>query len=245
MVSNQQVIRMKMTLPRPFHQFSRLAFAAFVLIFASPSPAAIVEIANKALWQASAGPTSFRENFDSFAVDTPFRIADGPLSLNGFSIVETGSVSQSLNLIDLPPLINTTNDVNGTPFASLATDYGRTDIEIHFSQPARAFGGEFNEIKSPEVMVIDFFEPGGTLITTVDPAAIVGFVGFVATGSESIGYIRMRNTVDMGTSIREAFGLDNFEIVSVPEPGTGVSVASLSATLVALRARRKQFQATN
>jgi hypothetical protein len=222
-------------------------FAAVTALFyitctALSAEGGISQFANRIAWQASAGHAVLSEDFNSFAVDTPFRIADGSLALNGFTLVETGPETKSLNLVDLPPLINATNDVNGTPFASIATDFAETSVELRFAKSAHAFGADFQGANGPEQLNIDLFRPDGSLLATIDPSIDTGFIGFVSTDGETVSYLRFRATIDQGPNIREAFGIDNIQLISVPEPTTYMVSLCASAAIHYLfgRTRRKR-----
>jgi hypothetical protein len=215
------------------------SIALFSVAFsANLAESAIVEFSSKPLWQAAAGPTSFTEDFNGFSFDTPFRIGPGPLTLNGFTLVELGPDSKGTNLIDLPPLINTSNDVNGTPFASIAIDFAKTIVELRFLQPTRAFGADFRNVDSPEETVFDFYQSDGSLITSINPTPEDDFIGYVATSGESLAYVRFRTTREAGEFIIEAFGMDNVVVVAIPEPSSALLAVSIFALLATRRSRR-------
>src|SRR5262245_14908636 len=116
-----------------------LAACLVALTFAD-SHGAITQFQDKVAWSAAAGPRNLFQNFNSFVTDTPFRIANGPLALNGFTLAETGTTSISdLNFVDVQPLIFDVHNVDGTALVQGGTDFGVTFMELKPTVPIRAF----------------------------------------------------------------------------------------------------------
>ncbi len=221
--------------------FISSALAATILMFASTElRSAIVVTEDKPTWVAGIGGNgniTHMEDFEGFMVDTPFRIADGPVSLGGgsMSLVEIGPGTNPFNnFVDVLPYPDPGgNSPNGSNFAlmnvnlfALNTTEVLDDIEVKlaFTQPVSAWGGSFRGFDGVEQGVIDvFLMSGGAPIATLDITMNTPtFLGFYATAGETVEELIFRSSVL--TSANESFGMDDLMLVAapvpIPEPGT-------------------------
>lgn len=197
--------------------------------------AAIVLYGNHAAWQSAAGPADYTEDFESFTEDTSFRIAAGPLQLNGFSVVESGVTnSANVNKIDTAPFeFAGTDAISGDAHLFGVTNHGLTYIDLYFDHPTSSFAADFKGADGVEHLNIEVIDHMNQVLATLDPVAdTITFMGFVATGGELITRLRFFSSVFVGGVEREAFGMDNIELVNasvsaIPEPSSFLMLAAL------------------
>ncbi len=190
---------------------------------------AIVQYNDRASWLAAiGGAPDAQEDFQGFAVDTPFRAA--ALAMGIGAIGQAGLDQAFRNEVDAPPLQFTDN--NGTTHASCFVNYpdsgagSETNVEIVFSQPVSAWGGDFNGVLGGELLAIDVDGLDRAVIATLLPAADTTFLGFVADAGEQIDLVIFRAQNQNPGGGGEGFGADNLAVVWATAPaGAAVSGA--------------------
>jgi hypothetical protein len=213
-----------------------LLFATLSTFFTSLScEAAIVVYGNRGTWQTAAGPADYVEDFEFFTEDTSFRIAAGPLSLNGFSVQESGVTnSANVNKIDTAPFeFSGTDSLDGDAYLFGVTNHGLTYIDLYFDNPTSSFAADFRGADGVEHLNIEVIDTMNQVLATLDPVTdTITFLGFVANGGEQIARLRFFSSVFVGGVEREAFGMDNVALVNasnptVPEPTSAVLLITL------------------
>ena len=190
---------------------------------------AIVQYNDRASWLAAIGGTpDAEEDFQGFTVDTSFRAA--PVAIGTGTIAQAGFDQAFRNLVDVPPFLYTDN--NGTNHASCFVNYpdtgpgSETNVELAFSQPVSAWGGDFVGVLGGEFLAIDVDGTERAIIATLLPAAMDTFVGFVADAGEQIDLVIFRSQNQTTGGGGEGFGADNFGVVwAISQPGADVSGA--------------------
>ena len=112
---------------------------------------------------------------------------------------------------------------DGTPYFAGETDFdinpaGVTEVVLTFATPVSAWGAEIVGGDGVEALMVSAKGGGGSL-GVLDPVSDNTFLGFIADAGEQISSLRFFASQDAGGS-REGFGMDNIDIVNVPEPST-------------------------
>lgn len=225
-----------------------LTLAVFAVFSNAAYAVPVVFTTRAAFDAATAGSPRFTEDFQSFTTDTQFRTAT--VNVNGnFTLRQAGLDQLFRNQIDAPPLEFTDN--NGTASISGFVDGTNTFFDLTFTNPVYAFGGDFFATTGGEGLVIDLFNPAGTLFATLPVnVATSGFFGFVnSSQAELISRIRFRAATDNGVlGSGEGFGLDNVVGVRpggqtnpIPEPTT-MFLLGTGLAGVAAKVRRRKTQ---
>jgi PEP-CTERM motif len=225
-------------------------WAIVALLFCTPqfAHATLVTFTSRSAWQSAvtAGGLSvqYNEGFENFTSDTSFRNA--PLNVNGhFTLSQTGTDQVFRNLIDVPPFDFADND--GTKSASLYTNFGTattgTFVNMTFSSPIVAWGGDFSQDTLLELLNMSVNSPSNTLLTTYqvpDTANATFFFGFVGSPSDLVGSLTFLSRTNIDGSSGEGFGLDNVTAATaVPEPASWVLLGS-AVGAIALTFRRRR-----
>ena len=179
-----------------------------LLAIAGPLHGAVTLFTDAASWNAAAAPGAsaiYLEDFQGFAADTSFQTS--PVAGSFFTLEQEGS-GEFRNTIDVPPLSFTDN--NGTSHASLFTNYGVTTVEMSFDSPVFAWGADFFDAGSNEMVDLDLVGPGGGTLATVQVPDEDTFFGFVITGPvQSVEEIVFKSRTDIPGMGGEGFGMDN------------------------------------
>jgi hypothetical protein len=219
----------------------QILYALMILLGAqSFSQGGIVLYSDRTNWQSAAGPSDYTEDFESFTEDTSFRIAAGPLQLNGFSVVESGATnSANVNKIDTAPFeFSGTDSITGDAYLFGVTNHGLTYIDLYFDNPTSSFAADFKGADGVEHLNIEVIDQMNQVLSTLDPVSdTITFLGVVATGGELISRLRFFSSVFVGGVEREAFGMDNVALVNanvspIPEPSTLAMAVSLCGVWV-------------
>lgn len=222
-----------------------ILFCIAIAAVTTPLEAAIVQYDDRAAWTAAVGMPTYAEDFEAFLVDTSFRMADGPLALNGMSIYEIGPVSElDVNFVDVAPFLY--GSVNGTTSAEVGVDADsdpalETRVDITFDLPVSAWGADFARAKGEDELAVDVYLNGATLlgsllISSDDPV----FLGFAANAGEAVEFVRLRGALPAGPGTREGFSMDNVAIVAVPEPATMALLGTAACCLGGYVRRRRK-----
>jgi uncharacterized repeat protein (TIGR01451 family) len=190
---------------------------------------AIVQYNDRAAWLAAIGGTpDAQEDFQGFAVDTLFRAA--PVTIAIGTIGQAGLDQAFRNQVDAPPFEFTDN--NGTTHASCFVNFpdagagSETNVEIVFSQPVTAWGGDFNGVLGGELLAVDVDGSQEVILGTLLPAAQDTFLGFVADAGEQIDLVIFRSQNQNPGGGGEGFGADNFAVLwAGAQAGASVSGA--------------------
>lgn len=190
---------------------------------------AIVQYNDRAAWLAAIGGTpDAQEDFQGFAVDTPFRAA--PVTIAIGTIGQAGLDQAFRNEVDAPPFQFTDN--NGTTHASCFVNFAdagagsETNVEIVFSQPVTAWGGDFNGVLGGELLAVDVDGSQEVILGTLLPTAQDTFLGFVADAGEQIDLVIFRSQNQNPGGGGEGFGADNFAVLwAGAQAGASVSGA--------------------
>ena len=191
------------------HFVGRVIFAALAsLLVGAAADAAFISYSDRATWQGAAGTVTGSENFNSFLSDVPLTLTptalSGGMSVSGFWTIDAA-----------PFFSNSQCDLDGTP--RLCGNNGN-DLSFDFVTGISAFGADFSSLNDNLARtVFDLFD-AATLIGTLAPPQVGSlsdqFFGFVATAGENITRIRTRQLFS------DTFGVDDIEIVAVPEPAS-------------------------
>jgi hypothetical protein len=207
------------------------AIVALILCAPQLAHATLATFTSRSAWQSAvttAGlAVQYNEGFENFTNDTSFRTA--PLNVNGhFTLSQSGTDQVFRNLIDVPPFDFADND--GTKSASLYTNFGTattgTFVNMTFSSPIVAWGGDFSQDTLLELLNMNVNSPSNTLLNTFqvpDTANATFFFGFVGAPSDAIGSLTFLSRTNIDGSSGEGFGLDNVTAATaVPEPTSWV-----------------------
>lgn len=223
----------------------RIVMAATLLVVgwwqSSAAHAGSLFYTDRAAWQTAAGTPSFKEDFSSFAVDTPFRT--GPVMVNGMTFQQEGFDENFRNQVDVVPLEFTPN--SGSASGSLYTNSADgaapgTQVRVTFTQVNMAFGLESWDATGGEGVALEIYN-GTTLIGSQALAGGNGaFLGYVLTAGDMATSLRFRSiTLNPGTG-GEGFYIDNLEGVSgVPEPTSLTLLAVGTLGMIGYRYRRR------
>lgn len=190
---------------------------------------AIVQYNDRAAWLAAiGGAPDAQEDFQGFAVDTPFRAA--PVTIAIGTIGQAGLDQAFRNEVDAPPFQFTDN--NGTTHASCFVNFAdagagsETNVEIVFSQPVTAWGGDFYGVLGGELLAVDVDGTQEVILGTLLPTAQDTFLGFVADAGEQIDLVIFRSQNQNPGGGGEGFGADNFAVLwAGAQAGASVSGA--------------------
>jgi len=220
-------------------RFGYRCFAVALCLGCIPqiAPAALATFTTRSAWQsavAAAGlSVQYNEGFDNFASDTSFHMA--PLNVNGhFTLSQSGDDQVFRNLIDVSPLGFADN--NGTKHASLYTNFGTattgTFVNMAFSSPIIAWGGDFSQDSLLELLNLNVNSPANAVMTIYqipDTANGTFFFGFIGQPSAAVGSLTFLSRSDVAGTGGEGFGLDNVTVATaVPEP-VGWSLLTIGA----------------
>jgi hypothetical protein len=173
---------------------------------------------SRADWStAVSGNSIFIEDFSNFTVDTPFQTS--PVDVGEFTLRSSSNFSSStLNIIDVTPL--NLPDVDGTNYALLYTDFGATTVDLTYDIPVVAWGADFANAATSEMLNLDLVMDMGGVFATIPVTVNDGFFGFVTDPIENIRQITFVSRINEPGIPGQIFGLDNVTAVPVPEPLT-------------------------
>lgn len=205
--------------------------------------AAVIAFDDRTAWLAAAGPLSATEDFQSFAVDTPFRNNSFVLLSGGMSIGEIGPASQSNeNFIDVSPF--SFGSVNSTPDAAIGVDStgtpaNDTQVELRFSTPATGWGADFVGAAGGDIAALDIISTTNNTLATISVTQNNQFLGFTTTAGEKIGKLLFHGLITGGPGVREGFLIDDVGVTLVPEPESLALAMGAMAAAGAIVRRRK------
>jgi hypothetical protein len=225
-----------------------LAGFGLLLTTSLTASAGFTVYSNRAAFEAAVAGTLTSENFNSVVTDRSFQLADGAKSIGPLTFTETGPSTAGTgngkpNQIDASAFESSgIFSGNGTSYVYLAIDASDTAASIYgvnltFSSPVSAFGGDFTKFVSASSPSEDFrlnllsaTTPGSFLLPT--PASTgTFFFGIVADPGDRFGGIAFSGETPI-PSRRGTAGLDNVAVVLVPEPSTallgGVAILCLA-----------------
>lgn len=181
------------------------------------------------------GPiTIFEEDFNNVASDLDFHTS--PLTVNGFSVVGTGSFDTgTVSLVDVASFIASGKQaVDGTAYARLQHQATPTSqargYEISFSDPTVAFGADVSDVEQANTNLL--LSTGETIDLTTTGARGLQFIGVTAdTAFTSI------QSLSSGSG--DTVGMDNVISAQVPEPSFSGVCLGFFALIAAAKRRRK------
>lgn len=203
-----------------------LAATTPIFLAAMPASAATVVFENRDDFEAASGSLAVFD-FNGFTADTSFRTA--PLDVGPFTLQTTGAISPFLtgrNLIDVPPLVFTTFNVDGTAILNgfvTRNLFSSSVFDIIFDTPIFSFGADFADLQT-DTGTTRLIVNGEALAPSVAAPNAVRFFGFTST--EAFTTVRF-DTVGFGS---DGFGADNITfggaavVAAVPEPATWLTL---------------------
>lgn len=192
---------------------------------------------DRAAWEAATLQAA-TEDLEGFVADVDFRPEGTTVQLAVGEIGQIGLDEAFRNFVDVPPLVFT--DHNGTAYVSGFVNFppvgdgpapaaaapnagdvapprpegagtGGTDVRLQFAAPVHAFGADFFDCGSAEVLVVDLLDAGDNPIATLDCEGFQPFMGFVSQGS-GVSALLFRSKYSIVGGTGEGFGMDDIAI---------------------------------
>lgn len=210
-----------------------------LFLLTQPAWSLVYIFEDRAIWEADVGPMNFSENFNKRTVDEPFRTT--PLTANGFTVRQEGLDRGFRNEVDVPPLSYLPD--SDSAYLSLYVNYVQGDIpgtsvRFTFDEPTLAFGADFNNEINGEGVVMDVYNGGTLLASTVIGTSPDNFRGFLAQDGDAATSVVLRSFSYIEGIMGDGFSMDNISgASSVPEPSGAVFCL---AGLAALGIRRRR-----
>lgn len=194
----------------------RMTTALLLMGLAFNANAAFVTYDDRSAWEAALpnGGPDVVEDFEGFTQDTEFR--SGPVGLAIGTIGQWGNNAADFrNFIDVTPL--DFGDNNGTNHASCFTNAPEDEdpgagVEIATLSGTMAFGADFADAASGEIVVLAVDSEGQEVTTAVSTGGANEFIGVIATAGERITRIELRSQNVVSGNVGEGFGMDNIGI---------------------------------
>jgi hypothetical protein len=188
------------------------AVAIVGLLAVRSAGAATLTFVDRGAFVIATGSMSL-ETFDSFNAEASF--ADAPLVVGDLTLSSFGRQLGGA-LIDLAPHQFATQNINGTPNASVTT-FTDSGFDIAFSHAVTAFGATFADLQD-RALRTHLLVAGETLAPPIQQADGVTFFGFIS--STPFTHIRFIGT---GNPEGDGFALDDL-LFGDPNPATGGGV---------------------
>lgn len=190
---------------------ARLVVAIFAGMLSCPAQAQTVTTYTSLQdWQTAVnGSSQFSTNFQGFTQDTYFQTASvnvGPFSLQQIGQDPVFGLFQ--NFIDVPPLQFTDN--SGVTNVAMYTKFGVQTVNMTFASPIFAWGANFYNAQSNELVNLILTSTGSGVVATVPVTVDTGFFGFVVSPIEGLSEITFQSQIENPLpSVGQGFGLEN------------------------------------
>lgn len=168
------------------------------------------------------------ENFNSFTSEDTFHT--DALDVGDFTLSMTGTPSTARNYIDMPPLLYSEFNVDGTTVANILTSLSAS-LFITFDSPIYSFAADFGGFQDG-IIRTDIVVDGNVLTPNINST----FFGLISDTAFSVIEFRGREN--------DGFGMDNVnyshsKVSEVPEPSTLAVFALGIMGLASRRANKK------